>query len=185
MPRARAFHVVAAIAAAALLGHARTTPAAELHVFTAGLRGEPEIGCLVTNGAGCAGDRITGTLAPDGDSSFAGRFVFVLPGVRDDAGRLLRRRGRGRIAGTFTPPGAAGRTCVLKGRVRAQGVSLPASASARRFHTGTFDARGRCGGAPARLEAIWSGAIGAADESGMLLDFERFQGRVAGRLILK
>ena len=92
MPRARAFHVVAAIAAAALLGHARTTPAAELHVFTAGLRGEPEIGCLVTNGAGCAGDRITGTLAPDGDSSFAGRFVFVLPGVRDDAGRLLRHR---------------------------------------------------------------------------------------------
>jgi hypothetical protein len=185
MPRARAFRIVVAIATSALLGYARTTPAAELHAFAAGLRGEPEVGCIVTSGAGCAGDRISGTLAADGDASFAGRFAFVLPGFRDDAGRLLRRSGRGRLVATFTPAGAAGRACVLKGRVRAQGVSLPASASARRFHTGTFNARGRCDGQPARLEAIWSGAIGSVDESGMLLDFERFQGRLVGRLVLK
>jgi hypothetical protein len=175
-----------AVATAALLGCPGTPRAAEPHVFAAALLGEPEVGCIVTSGgAGCAGDRVSGTLAPDGDPSFVGRFAFVLPGFRDDAGGPLRHGGRGRLVGTFTPAGAAGRTCVLKGRVRVQGVFVPAGASTRRFHTGTFVARGRCDGGTAHLKAIWSGAIDSVDEGGMFLDFERFQGRLAGRLVLK
>ena len=171
----------------ALLGYRVAAPrAAERHVIAAGLIGDPEVGCILTSGgAQCAEDRIRGTVVPDGESTFDGRFAFQLPGIRGDGGTLLRRGGRGRLEGTFTSAGGAARRCVLKGRVRTQGISLPAGASTLRFHTGTFAARGRCDGERVRFKAIWSGAIGAGDAGEMVFDFERFQGKLAGRLLLK
>lgn len=172
---------------AALLGYQVGTPrAAEPYVIAVNLLGDPEVGCIVSSDAGaCSGARIAGRIVPDGAAVLTGRFRFRLPGFRGDVGGPLKRTGHGQVEGTFMPRGEPGRQCLLKGRVRTQGVYLPASASTLRFYTGTFDARGRCDGGRVRFKAIWSGGIAAADAGEMVFDFERFQGKLVGRLVLK
>ncbi len=154
----------------------------ETRTFTASLRGEPQVGCIVTTGGErCSAEQVRGAIVADGAPAFAGTFSFELPGLRD--GRApIGRRGRGRLTGTFLAPGDVEPVhCVFKGRLRTQGVAIPGGASTRRFHAGRFDARGRCGGAPALLNAIWSGSIGNTDGE-LVTSFERFDGRLAGSI---
>jgi hypothetical protein len=175
-----------AVWAAMLFGATGPALAGETHVFMVGLLGDPEVGCIVTTPDGaCAKDRLSGTLIPDGSASFEGDFYFNLPGLRDSVRQPLRRVGRGLLEGVFTPAdGKTSMRCVVRGRVRAQGIFLPAGSSAQRFHTGNFDGRGRCGSERVRLRAIWSGAVGPVSDP-MILDFERFQGRLAGTLLFR
>jgi len=172
--------------AAMLFGARGPALAGEAHIFTVGLFGDPEVGCIVTTQDGsCANDSLSGTLIPDGGASFEGDFDFNLPGLRDSTRQPLRRVGRGRLEGVFTPAdGETSRRCVVRGRVRAQGVFLPTGSSAQRFHTGNFEGRGRCGSERVRLRAIWFGAIGPVTDP-MIFDFERFQGRLAGTLLFR
>lgn len=189
-PRARDSMLLIGLAtvvwAAMLFGATGPALAGEAHIFTVGLFGDPEVGCIVTTQDGaCAKDSLSGTLIPDDGASFDGDFDFNLPGLRDFARQPMRRVGRGRVEGVFTPAG--GETsghCVVRGRVRAQGIFLPSNSSARRFHTGNFEGRGRCGSERVRLRAIWFGAIGPVSDP-MVFDFERFQGRLAGTLLFR
>jgi len=189
-PRARGSMVLIGFAivvwAAMLFGATGPALAGETHVFTVGLFGDPEVGCIVTTQDGaCANDSLSGTLIPDGGAGFEGDFEFNLPGLRDSDRQLLRRAGRGRLEGVFTPAdGETSMRCVVRGLVRAQGIFLPIGSSAQRFHTGTFEGRGRCGSERVRLRAIWSGAISPVSDP-MIFDFERFQGRLAGTLLFR
>jgi hypothetical protein len=157
----------------------------ETHTFTASLRGEPQVGCIVTtDGDRCRAEEVRGAVVADGSPAFAGTFVFELPGLR--GGRApIGQRGRGKVVGTFFAPGDAEPVrCVFKGRLRTQGVAIPGGASTQRFHAGRFEARGRCGGTPAMLNAIWSGSIGNT-EGAFVASYERFDGRLAGSIRMR
>jgi hypothetical protein len=169
-----------------MMGAAGNALAAEPHLFTVGLLGDPEVGCiLVSDDGACAKGNLHGTLVPDGDATFDGEFNFNLPGLRSSSRRPLRRVGRGRLEGVFTPAdGGAPQSCLIKGRVRAHGIFLPAGSSAQEFHTGSFEGRGRCDSERVRVQAIWSGAIGPVTDP-MIFDFERFQGWLAGTLLFR
>jgi hypothetical protein len=178
------FIAASIVALAALVAVSPSLFARELETrtFTASLRGEPQVGCIVTTGRErCRAEEVRGTVVADGSPAFSGAFVFELPGLR--GGRApIGQRGRGKVAGTFLVPGDAEPVrCVFKGRLRTQGVAIPGGASAQRFHAGRFDARGRCGGAPALLNAIWSGSIGNTDGA-FVASYERFDGRLAGSI---
>lgn len=154
----------------------------ETRTFAATLAGEPQAGCIVTTGEDrCTSEQVRGEIVADGEPAFDGTFVFELPGLRGESAPI-GRRGRGKVVGTFAAPGDAQPVrCVFKGRLRTQGVAIPAGTSTRRFHAGRFDARGRCGGEPARMNAIWSGSIGNTDGA-FVASFERFEGRLAGSI---
>jgi hypothetical protein len=92
----------------------------------------------------------------------------------------MRLAGRGEISGVFMPAGGdVSRPCVVKGRVRAQVVLTPSAGLTRRFHTGTFEGRGRCDGERVIVRAIWSGATEQVDGP-IFMDFQRFFGQLAG-----
>jgi hypothetical protein len=175
-----------ALALAALMAAsipARGALAGDAVAFAVVLDGRPETGCIVTtDSVPCARNRVLATVRPDGASGFEGSFDLLLPGLRQAGPRVLRRGGRATLRGVFAAsPDAEPVRCAFRGRVRVAGVLLPAGASTRRFHTGTFEARGLCAGEGVRLSAIWSGAIGnTSGES--VFDFERFRGRLAGTM---
>lgn len=179
---ARRLRGAAILAAALLVLGPAAAVAGESYVFAVGLRGNPEVGCMITTGGEpCQEGRVQGAVVSDGTPAFVGHFNFKLPGLREDRAPL-GRKGRGRLDGDFTvATDAEPLRCKFTGRVRAQGVLMPSDASALRFHTGTFEARGRCGDRPAVMKAIWSGAIGNSDGP-FILSFERFQGRLAGSI---
>lgn len=185
----RRLHLVTAsvIGLTALLAAGRPLAAAdyESRAFAASLRGEPQVGCIVTaGGARCSSGEVRGALLADGEPAFGGTFVFALPGLRSGQAPI-GRRGRGKVVGTLAGDGGAEPVrCVFKGRLRAQGVAVPAGAATRRFHAGRFDARGRCGGEPALMNAIWSGSIGNTDGA-FVASFERFEGRLAGTIRMR
>lgn len=157
----------------------------ETRTFAASLEGEPQVGCIVTTGGDrCSSEQVRGAIVADGEPAFDGTFVFELPGLR--GGRApIGRRGRGKLVGTFVADGEAESIrCVFKGRLRTQGVAIPGGASTRRFHAGRFDARGRCGGEPALMNAIWSGSIGNTDGA-FVASFERFDGHLAGSIRMR
>ena len=156
----------------------------EPQVFTAILEGAPQVGCIVTTGdAPCPGGRVRATVIADGDPDLTGTFDFRLPGLGEGGARVFRRGGRGVLDGLFGFGGEAVH-CVLRGRIRVQGVLLPSGASAQRFHTGTFEGRGRCAGRRARVRAFWSGSVSSTDGEAVL-DHERFEGRLAGDLHIR
>lgn len=173
----------AALAAVVFLAPGSGTAAGgDAHVFAVGLRGDPEVGCIVTTGDDpCHKDRVRGTVFPDGNPALFGDFSFKIPAVGED-GALVRGTGRGELKADFTAgPGAATVHCTFTGRVRAHGVQMPPGASSLRFYTGTFQARGRCGSQPAVMKAIWSGAVINSDGP-FIFSFERFEGRLAGSI---
>jgi hypothetical protein len=181
------FVLVASLSVSLILGPgARVALARNAHVFSVGLLGEPEVGCIVTTGEdACGQDVFRGMLVAEGDARFDGEYEFSLPGLRGDERQPLRRRGRGRLDGRFTSArGATPVECSLRGRMRTQGVFLPVSGSTRRFYTGVFEGRGQCAGRRVKIRAIWSGSIGPV-EAPMTFDFERFQGRLAGTVVFQ
>lgn len=171
--------------AVAVAVHVPAASAAEPVAFAVTLEGEPEVGCIViTDGAPCPRNRVRAAVLPDGEPGFVGSLDFALPGLRKDGPHVLERGGRATLRGLFTPSAdAAPLRCTFEGRMRVEGVLLPTSASTRRFHTGTFEAHGRCEGRRTRLRAIWSGSIGDTS-GGTVFDFERFRGRLAGTMRL-
>ena len=171
--------------AALLATSASGASAGETFPFSSALVGEPEVGCIVTTGdAACKGDVIRGRVIPDGEPALAGTFAFKLPGFRAGRAILDGRGTRGTVRGELTlASGADPISCTFKGRIRTQGVFLPEGTSVRRFHTGTFEARGRCGDQRAVMKAIWSGSIGNT-EGELVRSFDRFDGRLAGTIRL-
>jgi hypothetical protein len=179
------FGVLSFALAALMATTASGAAAGESVAFSSRLVGNPLTGCLVAVGPPtCKDGVVDGQLVADGDPALSGTFTFKLPGVRARTPVIDGRGGRGAVRGELSlGAGSEPLRCTFRGRVRTRGIALSEGASVLLFHTGTFDARGECGGQRAIMKAIWSGTIGNRDGD-LVMSFERFDGRLAGTIRL-